>query len=40
MPLTFESTSKRNLRATLKAPDGAPDALRFTTFSGDIHLLR
>jgi DUF4097 and DUF4098 domain-containing protein YvlB len=40
MPLMFKGKSKRSLRATLNAPDGAPNRLRFHTFSGDIQLVR
>jgi DUF4097 and DUF4098 domain-containing protein YvlB len=38
--LTLKSKSKRSLRASLNAPGGAPNALRFKTFSGDVRLLK
>ncbi len=37
LPLTLKSKSKRSLRATLN--HGAANALRFTTFSGDVRLV-
>lgn len=40
MALTFKSKSKRSLRGSLNAPDGAGNALRFKTFSGDVRLLK
>lgn len=38
--LTLKSRSKRNLRASMNAPSGASNVLRFKTFSGDVRLLK
>lgn len=38
VPLTLKSKSRRTLRASLNAPEGASNRLRFKTFSGDVRL--
>lgn len=40
LPLTLKSKSRRNLRASLNAPEGAGNRLRFRTFSGDVRILK
>lgn len=40
LPLTLKSKSRRTLRASLNAPEGASNRLRFKTFSGDVRLLK